>query len=370
MSSYQGEIFNAFFNTEHGKGLLKTAQEKGPTEEEIKKAHPAGGEDTEVSKPGVVSDEYSVPQEAIDGDGHVETVEEVAPVIEDIARKESTGVEGSTIKSFTKTSKKKPDFLDVDKDGDKKESMEKAEKDKKKDKKDEKKDDKKDEKKDKKEDNKDKMKAMRDKKGAFVSDLLKIADNLDELGLTEEASMIDEIVQAESGLSIEAFFHPDHFHSDQKSPLKAEAQSATSGIPKGGEIMSIVGMSGGNLSKIDELFKDLPSGLLQKLKHDLVDYLEQKIEMDYEHRDDVGAEEVFGSSNWKEQFHNFVKEEEMIEGTVFEKLLFDRLSQRFTKGDHEVIRDAMPGEIPSNEDLEQWYRESALRRKKILTGKK
>ena len=146
MSSYQGEIFGEFFKTEHGKEMLKTAQAEqkmGPTDpSEVKKVHPSGGEDTEVSSGASAGDEgYKVPQESVGGDTHVETIEEVAKEVEEVARREPTGKEGNK----------------------------------------------------------------------RLVELVKIANDLDNAGLTEEAEKIDEIIKEESGLSVEAFFHPEQY---------------------------------------------------------------------------------------------------------------------------------------------------------------
>jgi len=164
-----------FFKTQHGKGLMKTASTKkealdkdsyyekdklGPTQDEIKNAHPGGGEDTQVSSGGGGGEGlYEVKKTNLKGDAHVETVTERAEVMEDVARRDSKGVQGkSDIKGLAKEGKS---------------------------------------------DNKSKMKKLRDKKKSMkkkcqLESLIKLADKLDGLGLADEANMIDTIIREES----------------------------------------------------------------------------------------------------------------------------------------------------------------------------
>jgi hypothetical protein len=88
------------------------------------------------------------PEEGHEGHGEAEA-EEAEEERRRLWGDEATVERISSFNNFLKEGKKsKPDFLDLDKDGDKKESMKKAAKDAKEDKKDNKKDDKKDNKKD------------------------------------------------------------------------------------------------------------------------------------------------------------------------------------------------------------------------------
>lgn len=222
--SYHGEVFENFWNTEHGKSLIKTAQqEMGPTQDEIDVAHPGGGETTQVSNPGTGGEgEYDVAKKDVEGDGapadgHVETVKEVAPTMEEVARKGPPAVsQAEDVRSFTRSGAKdevkgpgghKPDATGPhgrgqgpgkgkgDGTGLKKVKEEE---------KDEKKDDKKD-------------------KKAFVEELVRIANELDELGLTEESTGLDEIACELAGLKKEAFFHPDQYQGD-KAEKKEEKE--------------------------------------------------------------------------------------------------------------------------------------------------
>jgi len=211
MSNY-GEIFENFFKTDYGKKLLKTAaEEKGPVQDEIAEAHPEGGVDTEVSKPGTVTDEYSVPQENVEGDAHVETVKEVATPCEQVARKGPPTIsQGSEVRSFTKVSKKKSTKSPcpptgpahdgrgkgVGMPGGKRRGLEDGERG-----------------------GGKRWKVKKDKK-AFIERLLELANKLDSSGLHAEASVLDEMACEVAGLNKSAFFHPDQYEKESEKVRK------------------------------------------------------------------------------------------------------------------------------------------------------
>jgi len=147
-------VVKAFFETEAGKKLLKEAYDKdqywgkdkqGPTQDEVKVAHPQGGADTTVVTTGKggegVYDVKSTDVQATGpcADGHVETISETHEYFEEVARKESKGVQGANVKGFAKTAK-----------------------------------------------------------NSIVEKLAEIANALDEKGLREEADLIDAIIHEET----------------------------------------------------------------------------------------------------------------------------------------------------------------------------
>lgn len=124
MSHLHNDVCNEFFRSPYVKGLIKKAsQEKkafdqdsyyepalqGPTvPDEVAVAHPGGGHTTEVANSGGGGEGmYDVAQGGVKAtgpcaDGHVETITEIAPHLEDVARKAPTGVQGSSVKSLAK----------------------------------------------------------------------------------------------------------------------------------------------------------------------------------------------------------------------------------------------------------------------------
>jgi len=131
------DVLREFWDSKYGKGLMKKASTEkkafdqdsyyesglqGPTQDEIKLAHPGGGTDIPDVGPG---------------DAHFETVDEVAQVMEEVARKAPTCTEGS-LKGISKKAKMNT-----------------------------------------------------------LQKLAQIADQLDQAGLSEEADMIDAIIQEE-----------------------------------------------------------------------------------------------------------------------------------------------------------------------------
>ena len=158
-------VVDGFFNTDHGKGLLKKAMKKealdqdqyyeadkqGPTQDEVQVAHPGGGENTQVSNSGGGGEGvYDVPKSDVPAtgpcaDSHVETISEVAPVVEDVARRDPTGA--AAVKGIAKKAEEKGPTL--------------------------------------------------------LQKLAQVANELDEKGLTEEADMIDAIIREETGAEVE-----------------------------------------------------------------------------------------------------------------------------------------------------------------------
>lgn len=142
-------VIQAFFETEHGQKLIKQALDKdqywdkskmGPTQDEVKVAHPQGGTDTTVVVPGKGGkDNYDVKSTDVKADGHVETITEVHNAVEEVALKEPKGVQGAAEKPAVKTAKM-----------------------------------------------------------ALLEKLADVASKLDEKGLTEEADQIDQIINEET----------------------------------------------------------------------------------------------------------------------------------------------------------------------------
>jgi hypothetical protein len=169
-------VVEAFFNTEEGKKLLKKALDKdqywdkskqGPSQDEVKVAHPGGGVTTQVSTPGKGGEGvYDVKKTDIKAtcpcaDAHVETIQEVKDAILEVATKEPKGVQGSDVQKFTKKAEEK--CVKCEKCG--KEVCEcKEEK----------------------------------KEASLLEKLVKIANTLDERGLSEEADLIDQIIKEET----------------------------------------------------------------------------------------------------------------------------------------------------------------------------
>lgn len=177
------EVINEFWKSGYGKGLLKTAatqkkafdqdsywesEKLGPTQDEIAIAHPQGGTDTAASNAGAPEGDAQytgLSQSPVGGDGHVETVAERAPVMEEVARKAPTGVQGSRIKGLAKTAKK-----------------------------------------------------------GTLAKLAQLADRLDELELTEEANMVDEIIKEEVALEAK---ESEEAAAPAESTEEAPAEEAT-----------------------------------------------------------------------------------------------------------------------------------------------
>jgi hypothetical protein len=146
-------VIKAFFETDHGQKLIKEALDKdqywdkskmGPTQDEVKVAHPQGGTCTTVVTPGKggegVYDVKSTDVKATgpNADGYVETISEVHDVVEEVARKEPKGVQGAA------------------------------------------------------------KKTVKTAKTVYLEKLADIATKLDEKGLTEEADLIDQIINEET----------------------------------------------------------------------------------------------------------------------------------------------------------------------------
>jgi vacuolar-type H+-ATPase subunit I/STV1 len=174
-------VVEAFFNTETGKKLIKEALDKdqywdkskqGPSQDEIKIAHPGGGVTTQVSNPGKGGEGvYDVKKSDIkatgpSADAHVETLDEVHEVIDEVARRDPKGVQGKNVQKFTKKAEEKEE---------KEEKKEEKEEEKKEEKKEEEK-----------------------KEASLLEKLVRIANALDEKGLTDEANQIDMIIREET----------------------------------------------------------------------------------------------------------------------------------------------------------------------------
>ncbi len=121
------DVVNSFFSTPYGKGLIKKAslQKKafdqdsyyetnmqGPTvPDEIAVAHPGGGTTTQVANSGGGGEGvYDVGMGDVSAtgpsaDAHFDTVSEMAPIHEEVARKEPTGQQANRIKGLAKKSK-------------------------------------------------------------------------------------------------------------------------------------------------------------------------------------------------------------------------------------------------------------------------
>ena len=192
-------IVNEFFRTDLGKEILKEAMDKkaldkdqyydksqqGPTQDEVKVAHPGGGEDTKVSTPGGGGEGvYEIKQTPIKAthpcaDEHVETIVEQQKVDLQVALKGPTGKQGEKqIKGLAKRAeeKKEEEKEEEPKAEEKKEEVVEASCKMKKD---------------------DKKKSKKTKK-AFLQQLAEVADALDTKGLKEEADKIDAIISEES----------------------------------------------------------------------------------------------------------------------------------------------------------------------------
>lgn len=179
-------IINDFFRTEHGKELLKEAMDKdsyydksqqGPTQDEVKVAHPAGGEDTKVSTPGGGGEGvYEVKQTPIKAthpaaDEHVETLTEAQKVDLEVAKAAPTGKQGEKILGLAKKAEAP---VEEPKAEEKTEVVEAGCKMK-----------------------KDEKKKKQTKK-ALLERLAEIANALDTKGLNTEADMIDAIIREEA----------------------------------------------------------------------------------------------------------------------------------------------------------------------------
>lgn len=168
-------VVDSFFKTPYGKGLIKKASlqkeafdqdsyyetnMQGPTNpDEIAIAHPGGGTNTQVANSGGGGEGvYDVGMGDVKAtgpcaDAHVDTVSEIAPVLEDVARRDSTGVQGSRLRGLAKRSKtsQKSHF------------------------------------------------ASR----TLLAKLVRLADELDAKGLEDEARQVDEIIAEETGQNLE-----------------------------------------------------------------------------------------------------------------------------------------------------------------------
>lgn len=144
----------------------------------------------------------------------------------------------------------------------------------------------------------------------------------------------------------------------EKSSSVKQAQDALA-IPSPHEVMSLLATKDGHLKQIDEVLGDLPAGVAEKLKLDLVDHLEKKFLAEHSQGAEVGVIPEDYAENWEKYFKNFVVDDGMIEGSSFEKALHDRLAQRFGGAEHDIVEDQMPGEVPGAEELQDWYKESA-----------
>jgi len=168
-------VVRAFFETEHGKKMLKEALDKdqywdkskqGPSQDEIKVAHPQGGHTTQVATPGKGGEGvYEVKMTDVKAtgplaDAHVETVTEAHEAFDDVARRDSKGVQGANVKQFTKTA-----------DEHKEEEKEEEEKE---------------------------EKGEEKEASTLLEKLIRIANTLDEKGLSEEADLIDQIIKEET----------------------------------------------------------------------------------------------------------------------------------------------------------------------------
>ena len=171
----RSEMLEEFFRGQFGKGLLKEASttkvaqsqdsywegdKQGPTQDEVSIAHPGGGHTTQVSNSGGGGEGlYDVSMSDVkasdpSASGTVETITEIGKVHEDVARKAPTGVQGSTLKGLTRSSKDTKRVVDA--------------------------------------------RTLQLKK-ARLAKLVRIADKLDELDCPEEAELVDEIIQEETG---------------------------------------------------------------------------------------------------------------------------------------------------------------------------
>jgi hypothetical protein len=187
MSNFKDDAYN----TEYFKGLLKKAalekealdkdqywdkSKQGPSQDEVKVAHPGGGVTTQVSNPGKGGEGvYDVKKSDIkatgpSADAHVETIDEVHDVIDEVARRDPKGVQGKNVQKFTKKAE------------DKEEKKEEPKAEEKKEEKKEKAEEKKEEK----------------KEASLLEKLVRIANDLDSKGLSEEADLIDQIIQEET----------------------------------------------------------------------------------------------------------------------------------------------------------------------------
>jgi len=176
-------VVEAFFNTPEGKKMLKNALDKdqywdkskqGPSQDEVKIAHPGGGHTTQVVTPGKGgAGVYDVKMTDIKAggpcaDAHVETIQEVQDVMLDVVAKEPKGVQGSDVQKFTKNAEEKCEICE--KCG---EEVCKCAKD----------------------------NVEEKKEASFLEKLVKIANMLDEKGLTDEANAIDAIIKEETSKS-------------------------------------------------------------------------------------------------------------------------------------------------------------------------
>ena len=169
------DVVNEFFKTPYGKGMIKQASHKkrafdqdsyyetnlqGPTvPDEIAVAHPGGGTNTQVANSGGGGEGlYDVSMSDVSAtgpsaDAHVDTVSEMAPIHEEVARKQPTGQQASRIKGLAKKSSP--------------------------------------------------SQKVRFAKRTLLAKLVRLADELDEKGLTDEARQIDEIIAEETGAEAE-----------------------------------------------------------------------------------------------------------------------------------------------------------------------
>ena len=173
-------VLKAFYETEHGKKLIKEAMDKdqywdkskqGPSQDEVKIAHPGGGHTTQVATPGKGGvGVYDVKMTDIKAggpcaDAHVETIQEVKDVMLEVVNKETKGVQGSDVQKFTKKAEEKCEMCE--KCG---EEVCKCAKD----------------------------NVEEKKEASLLEKLVKIANILDEKGLSEEADLIDTIIKEET----------------------------------------------------------------------------------------------------------------------------------------------------------------------------
>lgn len=171
MSHLNNDTINEFFRGSFARGLVKKAGLKkeaydqdgyyeanlqGPTvADEVAVAHPGGGHTTEVANSGGGGEGvYDVSQSAVSAtagpsDAKVETISEVAPYLEDVARKAPTGVQGSKVKGLAKKA--------------------------------------------------DPAAAFKKASRSLLQKLAQVAQELDEKGLREEADQIDAIIAEEVG---------------------------------------------------------------------------------------------------------------------------------------------------------------------------
>jgi hypothetical protein len=129
-------------------------------------------------------------------------------------------------------------------------------------------------------------------------------------------------------------------------------------------LLSTLAMQDSNLNKIDALLKDLDPETVKKVKSDIVTHIAKDFEDEHEQAQEALGKPPINKDTWEQLWDAWVQSNDVIKGTSFEKLAKQHMANQF-KTHHEEISEPMPGEVPSSDELEQWFKASKLEIKKL-----